>query len=246
MIITTTDSIFSDTIKITQPKDGFRFGIDAILLASSVPQKGMRRILDLGTGVGTALLGALYRVPSAHGLGIDINTDFLDLARMNGVQNGFHDRIRFLGHDILSKPDPLKGELFDCVMTNPPFYDADHATASADHATARAKNISMNDLKSWLTYGLAKTTSGGIMIALITPHFLALTLGLLNDHLGDLRVFPVWSKTGQPAKRLLIAGKKGVKGSTLLLPGLVMHTQTGEYTKEAHAVLKEAAPLTLF
>jgi tRNA1Val (adenine37-N6)-methyltransferase len=246
MIITTTDSIFNGAIKITQPTHGFRFGIDAILLASSVPQKGVRRILDLGTGVGTALLGALYRVPLARGQGVDINPDFLDLASLNGTQNGFDDRIRFLNHNILSLPDPLKGELFDCVITNPPFYDADHTTPSKDHAISRAKNISMSDLKAWLAYGLAKTTSGGVMIALITPHFLVPTLGLLDDHLGDLRVLPVWSKRDQPAKRLLIAGKKGAKGSASVLPGLVMHTQTGDYTQEAYAVLKEAAPLILF
>lgn len=246
MITTTTDSIFNGVIKITQPMQGFRFGIDAILLASSVPQKGVRRILDLGTGVGTALLGALHRVPLSQGIGVDINPDFLDLARLNGDQNDFDDRIRFLSHDILSTPDPLKGELFECVMTNPPFYDADHATPSKDQALSRAKSISMGDLKTWLTYGLAKTTSGGFMIVLITPHFLASTLALLNDHLGDLRIFPVWSKRDQPAKRLLIAGKKGARGSASLLPGLVMHTQTGEYTKEAYAVLKEAAPLILF
>lgn len=246
MTTTTTDSIFNGVIKITQPTQGFRFGIDAILLASSVPQKGVRSILDLGTGVGTALFGALHRVPISCGLGVDINSDYLDLARLNGAQNEFDDRVRFLTHDILSTPDPLKGELFDCVMTNPPFYDVDQATPSKDHALSRAKSISVGDLKAWLTYGLAKTTSGGVMIVLITPHFLASALSLLNDHLGDLRILPVWSKKDHPAKRLLIAGKKGAKGSASVLPGLVMHTQTGEYTQEAHAVLKEAAPLILF
>ena len=62
-------------ICIRQPAKGYRAGIDPVLLAASVPAKKGQRVLELGTGVGTAALCLHARVPEVLLTGVDIQPE---------------------------------------------------------------------------------------------------------------------------------------------------------------------------
>lgn len=74
------------------------------------------RILDLGTGTGCLLLALLSALPTATGIGIDIEDHVLEAARKNAKENNLSDRASFQlsdwGRDIK--------ESFDLVICNPP------------------------------------------------------------------------------------------------------------------------------
>jgi len=58
--------------------------------------------------------------------------------------------------------------------------------------------------------------------------------------------FPLWPKVaGEGAKRVLVQAYKGVAGDTQIAEGMVLHKNDDAYTSEAHAVLREIAPLKL-
>ena len=48
----TYDSFFNGRIKIMQHKNGYRFSIDAVILADYASKRPAKRVLDLGTGCG--------------------------------------------------------------------------------------------------------------------------------------------------------------------------------------------------
>ena len=48
----THDSLFDGKLSIKQARKGYRFSIDAVILASSIQPKPRERIIDLGTGCG--------------------------------------------------------------------------------------------------------------------------------------------------------------------------------------------------
>lgn len=246
MTLTTTDSIFKGKIIIHQPKDGFRFGMDAIILGAATPASCEGRLLDLGSGVGTALFSAHWRSPLATGVGVEIDAALVALAHKNAAENGLSDRLSFLEHDLFLKTDPLKGQLFDVVITNPPFYDQAKAPVSPVSQKSIAKSITIPSFKAWIEYGLKKTTSGGYFIALIPPAFLPHVMDVVGHKLGNLRLHPLWPKAGDPAKRLLIGGQKGSKAPLVILPGTVIHKAEGGYTVAAHAILQEGSTLALF
>ena len=50
---------------------------------------------------------------------------------------------------------------------------------------------------------------------------------------------------GEPARRVVVSGRKGARAPARLGPGLVLHGPDGRFTPEAEAVLREAAPLAL-
>jgi release factor glutamine methyltransferase len=87
------------------------------------------RIADLGTGSGAILLALLSEMPKAHGTGIDISTDALDVAQRNAQRLGLSGRANFIACDF---GEALDGA-FDLVVSNPPYIaSADIAALSPD------------------------------------------------------------------------------------------------------------------
>jgi tRNA1Val (adenine37-N6)-methyltransferase len=52
----TCDAILGGRVRVIQPRGGYRFSVDAILLACFVSTRGRDRVLDLGAGTGVISL----------------------------------------------------------------------------------------------------------------------------------------------------------------------------------------------
>ena len=76
------------------------------------------RIVDVGTGSGCIAIALAHQLPDAAITAIDVSGAALTIARENAELNGVAHRIRFLEGDLL---DPVAGEQFDVVVSNPPY-----------------------------------------------------------------------------------------------------------------------------
>jgi release factor glutamine methyltransferase len=74
------------------------------------------RILDVGTGSGAIAVAIAHGLRSARVTAIDLSEGALDVARGNAGRNGVD--VRLLRGDLL---EPVAGELFDIVVSNPPY-----------------------------------------------------------------------------------------------------------------------------
>jgi len=74
------------------------------------------RVADLGTGSGAILLALLSELPNASGVGTDISTAALAVARANAMRLGLR-RARFVACDMAAG---LRGP-FDLIVSNPPY-----------------------------------------------------------------------------------------------------------------------------
>lgn len=92
-----------------------------VLIASAIEHfngsGGPRRILDLGTGPGTLLLGALDIWKEATGIGVDRSRRALSYAGANARRLGLEDRADLRLGDWAEGID----ERFDLVLCNPPY-----------------------------------------------------------------------------------------------------------------------------
>ncbi|WP_227421623.1 tRNA1(Val) (adenine(37)-N6)-methyltransferase [Pacificispira spongiicola] len=242
-----TDAFLGGRIALHQSKTGYRAAMDPVLLAAAVPDIGRGRVLDLGCGNGAALLCYGARVPGPDLVGLELDGEAADLARVNAEENGFDARCTILQGDIMTPPDALTPGGFDQVFANPPYLDARTGEASPIPDRARSNVEGEARLKDWVSALLRfARPKGGVTIvhrADRTDEILA----LLSRKAGDITVIPLWPRLGQPAKRVIIRARKGVRGGTVLHPGLVLHgpadDPTARYTPAAAAILRDGAAL---
>ena len=74
-------------------------------------------VLDLGTGSGCLVLSVLSERPHAHGLGIDVSSVALGIARQNATLHSLSERVTFKYGDWGRN---VNGE-FDLILCNPPY-----------------------------------------------------------------------------------------------------------------------------
>ena len=76
------------------------------------------QIVDVGTGSGAIAVALAHALPGAHVTAVDLSSAELEVARRNAERHGVGDRVRLVQSDLL---DSLRGDLFDLVVSNPPY-----------------------------------------------------------------------------------------------------------------------------
>jgi len=226
----TEDSILNGAIRLCQPKCGYRVAIDPIILASVVEIRKNQTILDVGCGVGTISLILKHFDKSQLITSIDIDSIMTDLCRKNSEINNLP--LNIINHEIDS--DILKGESFDCVVTNPPFYDPDSFRSSEKKFTANFETI---DIKSWISFCMKRLKNRGNFYIIHIPEKLGAILDSLGNLVGKIEIIPIYSHSNQSAKRIIVRCKKGSKEPLKILPEIVSHRENNEYTDLLKSVL---------
>ncbi len=80
------------------------------------------RVLDLCTGGGSLAILAAMIFPNAQIDAVDLSRDALSLAAENVTEHDLNERISLVEGDLFG---PLKGRLYDLIITNPPYVDAE-------------------------------------------------------------------------------------------------------------------------
>jgi len=236
---TTSDHLLGSRVSYNQPRDGFRSGIEPVLLAASIPARSGERVLEGGTGAGAALLCLAARVPGVSGVGIDRDERLVALAAQNAAANAW-PALRFVAADIASTPDL---GMFDHACANPPYHAAG-GTPSPD-ASRRAAKLAPAELFAVWAAALARPLRPRGTLTFILPAAL-LPVGISACESAGCRataMLQLWPRAAQPAKLLLLRAVKGGKAPFRVLPGLVLHDPDGGFTAEAEAVLRLGAVL---
>jgi tRNA1(Val) A37 N6-methylase TrmN6 len=232
----TQDDFLGGAIKIWQPKNGYRAATDPVFLAAAVGAKAGQSVLELGCGAGTALACLCKRVEGLDAHGLEIQTDYADLARRNAVDNG----LRYAVHDgdLLDMPEPIRTASFDHVFTNPPFYDASASSAPRDAGRDTAHRIGEAALSDWIAVGLRRLKPKGYFTIIHRTERLADILSALDGKAGDIRILPLTSREGRTAGRVIVRARKGAAGALELLAPLILH-QGIEHSKDEDSFLPD-------
>jgi len=74
-------------------------------------------ILDIGTGSGCILLSILKELKKSRGIGIDISSKAIKIARENSLKHNLNHRSKFKAQDLKKF---IRGK-FDLIVSNPPY-----------------------------------------------------------------------------------------------------------------------------
>jgi len=233
------ETFLGGRVRVDQPLGGFRSGLDAVMLAAAVPAKPGQAALELGAGSGAASLCLASRVPHLTIAGVEIDSTLAAAANRNAAINGVNARVNFTAADIFALPPDLKRD-FDLVLANPPFHGDGQISPDPARAMALAD---AGKLANWLKLGLQRTVSGAYFTLILRADRLNEALAALPE--GGVSIYPLWPRAGEPAKRVILLVRKGSAAPIKLLPGLILHAASGDYTPEADAVLRCGEALAL-
>lgn len=241
---TTEDHFLGGRVVIRQPRDGYRAGSDPMFLAAAVPARPGDRVLDLGCGVGTASLALMARVGGVHVTGLELQPELAALARANAERNGLSERFTVVEGCLAAPPGLIRGQGFDHVITNPPWYEAGTIQAPAAESKAIGHVEGEVELSAWLKAAVRYLRPRGRLFVVHRADRLGCILaGLQPLKVGEVRVFPLWPKPGRAATRVVVAARKDVRTPLELMAGLMLHHDDGSYTPRAEDVLRHAAAL---
>lgn len=231
-------------VSLMQPARGYRVGMDGALLAAAVASVAAERqakdALELGCGVGGALLSLKARAPELRLSGIERETDYAALARRNAVNNGFEAGI--IDGDIGAGFKSFALERVDIVFSNPPYFDDPNRLRAPD-AAKRPAWIADDGLGAWLGFAEAAARDGGHIVFIHRADRLGDILGGLPK-CGSFVIRPVQPFIDADAKRVIVRAQRLGKAPLRLLPPLILH-DGGErkHTEAVEAILRGEAAL---
>lgn len=243
VLATTTDGFLGQRLAIKQPKDGFRSGLDAVLLAASVNATPGDTALEFGCGVGVASLCLLSRVALKQAIGVELQPDYAGLARENAATNGL--ALEVVTGDVMGLPSELRAHSFDHVFFNPPFFDTRSSTAPQNVGRAIAHGGAQTLLCDWVITGAKRLKPKGQMTIIHRAEFLGTLIGgLERAAFGDIAIRPIAARQGRDAKLVIVSARKGAKGHVRLHAPFVLHegarhqSDANDFSRQARQVLE--------
>ena len=135
----TLDGLTAD-FKIFQRRRGHRHSTDDLLTAWYATQHGpnipVKRLLDLGTGIGSVGLGVAWYFRDADLTAVEVQEISYRLLRENIWVNSLENRTRTIHGDLR---DSVPNELFDLITGSPPYFDVKDGIVSSDPQRAGAR-----------------------------------------------------------------------------------------------------------
>lgn len=240
----TDDAVLDGRIRLYQPRVGYRAGMDAAILAAGVKIKPGGRLLDLGCGVGAALLAAAWRNPGVQCVGLERDPDMAALARRNVARNDLDARVQIVTGAVEDKSTLAALGPFDQVMCNPPYFDDPQAMRGPHPARAGAY-MSDAGLPVWLhTIERALKPKGQMVVIQQSARLADILSGLKSC--GSARVLPVHPFADEPAKRVMVAAVKGGRAPLQILPGMILHEKGRKHTEFVEGILRGEEYIPLF
>jgi tRNA1(Val) A37 N6-methylase TrmN6 len=236
----TVDKLLRGRVKIMQREKGLKATGDAILLASAVDRKILKRgarVLDAGVGGGAVALMLLERFADISAVGVDIQDEMLDLARASADLNGAAARLTLMKEDIARPGAAFKRMEFDAVVTNPPY---NGGRASPEKSKARGHAENGLGLGRWIEACVRRLRSSG---AFAIVHRAAraddVVLALKRNGMGRIEIFPFYSKKGEAASRVVVRAIKGSRAGAVIHPGVVLHESGGSFSALAERLFED-------
>jgi tRNA1Val (adenine37-N6)-methyltransferase len=231
----TDDTLFNGRLICRQHQDGYRFSLDAVLLAHFCQPVSRSKVLDLGTGCGVISLVLCYRHPDIQVTGLELQPALAELARNNAQANRLENRFAVQQGDLRRIKKELRAESCDLVCSNPPYYKTGSGRMSQEDECAFARHELTADPESVIAAAAFAVKNRGRVACIYPAERLATVLAVMvKKRLIPKRIQPVYSSPEDEQARLVMieAMKNGGEGVRLLPPLYIYQYPDGPYSEK--------------
>ena len=231
------DDLQNNGLKILQKPEGFRFGMDAVLLAHFARLRKRDTVADMGTGTGILPLLMSQSEPTARFYGFEWQADVADMARRSVAMNGLTERITIYDSDLRDAPRLLGRESVNAVVCNPPYGKLGGVILSSTQTKTLARHETECALGEILLASAAILRNQGRMwLVFPAPRALEMLDSLRACHLEPKRLRMVCAKASKAPYLLLVEAVKNAKPMLLWLPPLIVYHEDGTETDELREI----------
>lgn len=252
----TADMMYGGGLRLSQRRQGYRFGIDAVLLGGGRHEPRPGRVLDLGTGCGIVALTVALFDPGVRVVGVEVQPSLAALARANVVANAMEGRIEVIEADARevgrwSSRARSAGRLdgappwldvvapgFDLVLMNPPFFPPGSGLRNPDGERAAARHQLHGTLAQLLRSARLMTRPSGVIRTIFPADQLAaLMTAVAEAGLKVSRLRPIHSFGDAPAELVLADARMAGRRELVLAPPLVLYERPEVYSEPLRTLL---------
>lgn len=235
----TRDELKRFGLVLQQPKAGYRFTLDPLLLCDFSGACDERAIADLGTGSGVMALVLARMASQARVTGFEQDAGAAGLAAENARLNGLAERVTVLHEDVLHIRRHLPVSGCDLVVSNPPYRKQGKGRLNRHPGRLAARHETTATLADFLTAAKYLVKPGGRICLVHHPDRLSdLLVAAAELKLTVLRLRMVHGTPEAEAKVFLVELAKGRgHGALQVLPPLIVRSDGQNYTDEVRAIL---------
>lgn len=233
----TLDTIFQGRLKIIQPKQGYRFSIDAVLLAGLTLVRSQDLIVDLGTGCGIVpLLLATHRSVK-HITGIEIQESLVSMAKRNVLINGFEHLISIIQADLRNLEVTRVGGPMDLVVCNPPYGKLRSGRLNPNSSKAIARHELLATLADVVRAAAQLLHQKGRLAVIYPARRLAnLLVEVTSGGFAPKKLTLIHSTIDEEAKLVHLESVKGGGEELQVNKPFAIYGSDGNYTDEMKAI----------
>lgn len=224
-------------LKLIQKKDGFCFGVDAVLLANFADIRKNDRVLDLGTGTGIIAVLIAAKTGASSVTGLEIQPEISEMAERSVKLNGLQNRLDIVCGDIKNALDLFGQSKFDAIVTNPPYMNKGGGLLNPSDTMAVSRHELLCTLEDVIRVSSRLLVPGGRFAMVHRPDRLADIIFHMRSH----GVEPKYLRFVHPSpykkpNMVLIRGMRGGKPLLKVLEPLYVYDETGKYSKEINEI----------
>lgn len=220
-------------MRIIQPRHGYRFSVDPLLLADFARVRDGESCADLGTGCGVIALLLARLAQNSSVTAIEFQQVMADIANRNVALNNLSERVRIVEDDVMSLKTHFPVDSFDLVVSNPPYRRPGTGKVSPRRGRDEARHETSATLSDFLAAAkyLVKP-SGRICLIYHTCRLAELMAQAAVQKLAPLRLRMVHGNTRMDARMFMVELAKGRTGELKVEPPLFVRGEEGGYSEE--------------
>jgi len=236
----TLDDLQLKGIHIIQKKEGFRFGVDAVLLANFAKVKKNNSVVDLCSGTGIIPFILAGKTEAKYVTGIELQKEFVEMAMRTSKYNKLEDKVKFVEGDLTNIKLLKSLEKVDVVTVNPPYKLQNSGIVNINDKNAIARHEIFCTLEDVIIAARLLLKDNGRFFMVHRPERIVDILTLMRKHkLEPKRIRFVHPKPNKAPNIVLIEGQRDGGAFLRIEDPLSVHTEDGDYSEEIKKIYSE-------